>query len=192
MEPADGMEPAGGGEPAVTYVFIAGIGNSGPEHWQYMWYKRAGNGVWVDHESWDNPVRDAWVKDLDDVLTAIDGPKILIAHSLGCTLVTEWACEHADDAITGAFLVAVPDVGGPRFPTGAVGFGPPRHDPLPFPTVIVASENDPYGSLAHSVAAAGRLGARLVNVGSRGHLNADSGLADWPAGWSVFRDHFAG
>jgi uncharacterized protein len=155
-------------EPSTTYIFIAGIGNSGPDHWQSMWYKRAGNGVWVEHESWEIPVRDAWVKDLDDALTAIEGAKILIAHSLGCTLVTEWAREHGDDAIAGAFLVAMPDVRGSHFP----------------------SEDDPYGSLEHSAAAAEGLGARLVNVGRRGHVNAASGLGDWPEGWSVFSDHF--
>ena len=177
-------------EPSPTYVFIAGIGNSGPEHWQFMWYKRAGNGVWVEHESWDEPVRDRWVADLDTALRSITGPKILIAHSLGCTLVSEWAVEHSDEAVTGAFLVAVPDVQGSNFPAEAVGFGVPRRARLPFPSVVVASENDPYGSLEHATAAAESWGATLVNVGRKGHINADSGLGDWPEGWSVFSEHF--
>ena len=92
--------------PSTTFVFLAGIGNSGPEHWQYMWHQRVG-GVWVEHDSWDEPSRDAWVKDLDEALRGVDGPKILVAHSLGCLLVTEWAAEHADPAIEGAFLVFV-------------------------------------------------------------------------------------
>jgi predicted alpha/beta hydrolase family esterase len=173
---------------SVTHVFIAGISSSGPEHWQAIWHARTANSVWVEHTSWDNPVRDVWVKELDDALKAIEGPKVLIAHSLGCTLVAEWASECHDDAVAGAFLVAMPDVHGPTFPSAARGFGSPRYGRLPFPTLVVASGNDPYSSLEHSVAAAERLGARLVNVGLKGHLNADSGVGDWPEGWSLFSE----
>jgi predicted alpha/beta hydrolase family esterase len=174
---------------STTCVFIAGIGNSGPDHWQYRWHGREARSVWVEHESWDSPERDLWVKDLDDALKAIEGPKVLIAHSLGCSLVTEWAADHTDEDITGAFLVAVPDPHGPEFPAEAVGFDAPRHQPLPFPAVVVASEDDPYGSLEHAQRSAERLGAPLVNVGRKGHINAGSGLGDWPEGWSLFGEH---
>jgi len=174
----------------TTQVFIAGIGNSGPEHWQSIWHSRVPNGVWVEHRSWDNPDRDVWVREFDDTLRTIEGPKLLIAHSLGCTLVTEWASEHQDEAIVGSFLVAMPDVHGTRFPGTATGFGTPRQARLFFRTVVVASEDDPYGSLEHSSAVAERLGARLVSTGRKGHVNADSGLGDWPEGWSVLSDEF--
>ncbi|MFC8448780.1 RBBP9/YdeN family alpha/beta hydrolase [Kitasatospora sp. NPDC057223] len=176
----------------ATLVFVAGIENSGPTHWQAIWHDRVPNGVWVEHESWDNPVRDLWVKDLDDALRAIDGPKIIVAHSLGCTVVAEWASEHQDDTVVGAFLAALPDVHGDNFPTQALGFGSPRLAPLPFRTVVLASEDDPYGSLESATAGAGHLGARLVNVGPKGHINADSGLGDWPEGWAVLDDEFTG
>ncbi|MFD9501490.1 RBBP9/YdeN family alpha/beta hydrolase [Streptomyces sp. NPDC060035] len=175
----------------ATHVFIAGISNSGPAHWQSVWRSRMANSVWVEHSSWDTPVRDVWVKELDDALRAIEGPKVLIAHSLGCTLVAEWASAHQDETVAGAFLVAMPDVSGAAFPTAAVGFDSSRHGRLPFPAVVVASENDPYGSLEHAAAGAEQLGARLVNVGRKGHLNVESGVGDWPEGWSVFSDRFA-
>ena len=175
----------------TTYVFIAGIGNSEPEHWQSLWRGRAAKGVWVEHGSWNNPIRDVWVKEFDDTLKSIEGPKILIAHSLGCTLVTEWASEYGDDAIVGSFLVSMPDVHGENFPAQAVGFGAPRPVRLPFRTVVVASEDDPYGSLESSSAGAEKLGARLVNVGRKGHINLNSGLGDWPEGWAIFSTEFA-
>ncbi|GAA3753409.1 RBBP9/YdeN family alpha/beta hydrolase [Salinactinospora qingdaonensis] len=177
-------------ETTATYVFLAGIGNSEAHHWQYLWYQRTAGGVWVEHESWDSPDRDRWVKDLDDALAAVTGPKLLVAHSLGCSVVAEWARDHTDTAITGAFLVAMPDVHGPNFPAAAQGFGAPPQERLPFPTVVVASENDPYGSLEHSEAAARQMGAQLVNVGRRGHINAESDLGAWDEGWSIFTDHF--
>jgi predicted alpha/beta hydrolase family esterase len=176
----------------TTHVFIAGIGNSGPNHWQSRWRDRVTNAVWVEHTSWDAALRETWVKELDDALQAIEGSKVLVAHSLGCTLVAEWAAEHSGADITGAFLVAVPDVRGPEFPTGAVGFDPVRYGRLPFPSLVVASEDDPYGSLEHAKADAELFGAPLVNVGRKGHINADSALGDWDEGWSLFKDRFAG
>jgi predicted alpha/beta hydrolase family esterase len=174
---------------AATPVFIAGIGNSGPEHWQARWHRRAG-GVWVEHRSWDRPDRDVWVAELDDALRAVSGPRLLIAHSLGCTLVAEWAAEHQDAAVAGAFLVAPPDVHGAAFPGAASGFGAARQPRLPFRTIVVASEDDPFGSLEHATGVAECLGARLVSIGRHGHVNADSGLGGWPAGWSVLSEEF--
>ena len=43
-----------------TYVFLAGIRNSGPQHWQRLWNEDLG-GLWVEHADWENPERDAWV-----------------------------------------------------------------------------------------------------------------------------------
>jgi predicted alpha/beta hydrolase family esterase len=170
----------------VTPIFVAGIGNSGPDHWQRRWYERIQGGVWVEHDSWDEPVRDVWAGDLEAALGAVEGPKVLIAHSLGCTLVVGWAAEHKPDGVMGAFLVAIPDVHGPNFPSEAVGFGSPHYRPLPFPTLVVASADDPYGSPEHSRDIARALGSDLVEVGAKGHLNAASGLGDWPDGWQLF------
>lgn len=89
--------------PTPTLVFVAGIDNSGPDHWQAMWHTRIPGSVWVEHSSGDEPVRDVWVRELDSALRAVEGPKILVAHSLGCTLVTEWATGHADDGVVGAW-----------------------------------------------------------------------------------------
>jgi predicted alpha/beta hydrolase family esterase len=170
-----------------TLIFLAGIGNSGPEHWQRIWHEREG-GVWVEHESWDYPVHDAWTKDLEAALAAADGPKIVVAHSLGCLLATDLAGRE-DSGITGAFLVAVPDARGDHFPEEAEGFNAPPYGRLPFPAVVVASQDDPYGSAEHAAAVAEQLGAELVDVGAKGHINASSGLADWPEGWSLFNVH---
>ncbi len=174
-------------KPAATYVYVAGLGNSGPGHWQYMWYARGADGVWVEHESWDVPVCDAWVADLDAVITATAGPKVIIAHSLGCPLVAAWAATCQDRSVIGALLVAVPDLHGPSAPATAAGFETLIYQPLRFPAVVVASDDDPYGSADHAAAVADRTGAALVNIGAKGHINASSGLGDWPEGWDVFR-----
>ncbi|RKE20178.1 alpha/beta hydrolase [Streptomyces sp. TLI_171] len=166
----------------ITHVYLAGIGNSAPAHWQYRWHAADPAGVWVEHASWDEPVRDHWVADLDAALRAITGPKLLVAHSLGCATVVEWAADHADEGIVGALLVAAPDPHGPAFPVDAAGFDRPRPAPLPFRTVVVASRNDKYSAFGYAEDTAAALGAELVDVGLLGHINADSGLGDWEHG----------
>ncbi|MFJ5230377.1 RBBP9/YdeN family alpha/beta hydrolase [Kitasatospora sp. NPDC088391] len=165
-----------------THVYLAGIGNSLPAHWQYRWHAADPGGVWVEHASWDEPVRTDWVADLDAALRAVTGPKLLVAHSLGCATVVEWAAEHADPGIVGALLVAAPDPHGPAFPADATGFDRPSPAPLPFRTLLVASRDDPYAAFGYAEATAAALGAELVDVGALGHVNAASGLDDWPQG----------
>ncbi|WP_123554144.1 RBBP9/YdeN family alpha/beta hydrolase [Kitasatospora cineracea] len=167
---------------SVTYVHLAGIGNSGPGHWQYRWHAADPRAVWVEHDSWDDPERDAWVADLDAALRRTPGPKLVVAHSLGCSTLVEWAADHADPDVVGALLVAAPDPHGPAFPAGATGYHRPRPAPLPFRTLVVASADDPYATLDHARATAAALGAELVEAGRLGHINAASGLGDWPDG----------
>jgi predicted alpha/beta hydrolase family esterase len=170
-------------ERSMRYVFLAGIGDSELGHWQSIWFRSVGEaGYWVAHADWDRPRAEAWVRDLDDSLRALDGEKVLVAHSLGCLVVAEWARRHADRDIVGALLVALPDVAGPAFPRDALGFGGALAARLPFPATVVASADDPYCSLEVARRAAALLGARLVEVGAKGHINVASGVGDWPEG----------
>ena len=59
---------------------------------------------------------------------------------------------------------------------------PIARQPLPFPALLVGSRNDPYCSFERAEALAQAWGARFVDYGERGHINADSGLADWDEG----------
>ena len=58
---------------------------------------------------------------------------------------------------------------------------------LPFPTVLVASRNDPYGAISSAKLLADRLGSEFVDVGEAGHVNADSGLGEWQFGQQLLR-----
>jgi predicted alpha/beta hydrolase family esterase len=68
------------------------------------------------------------------------------------------------------------------FPRDALGYDDVPFVRLPFPTRVVASSNDPYASLAFARRCAQAWGSRFVEVGERGHINAESGLDDWPEG----------
>jgi predicted alpha/beta hydrolase family esterase len=176
----------------LTYVFLAGIDNSGPDHWQSLWRERFEEALWVEHTDWHRPDRDTWVADLDAALRSIVGQKLVVAHSLGCLLIAEWARDHIDTEIAGAFLVAVPDIESPALPPTISGFRPAFENTLPCPALLVASEDDPYAGLDYARRLAARWQARFVNLGCKGHINAASQLGQWQEGLKLLREFEAG
>jgi uncharacterized protein len=167
-------------------LMLPGIGDSGPAHWQSLWQAANPGFRRVLQRDWDHPVCHEWVTTLEDTLQEMRGPVVLVAHSLGCLLVAHWAVS-ATLAVKGALLVAVPDPLGARFPREAQGFSPLPRAPLPFPSVVVASSDDPYAPIPHAQACAAAWGSRLVNIGAAGHVNAASGLGHWPAGQALLQ-----
>ncbi len=107
----------------------------------------------------------------------------LVAHSLGCHLVAAWA-EHSSlrHRVSGALLVAPPDVAQADFPVDLNNWRIPVLKPLVFASVLVASNNDPFGRLSSQAAYATAWGSQFVEVGALGHINGESGLGDWPQG----------
>jgi predicted alpha/beta hydrolase family esterase len=53
---------------------------------------------------------------------------------------------------------------------------------LPFPSVIVASTNDPYLSLERANELAAAWGSRIENVGPLQHIGSECKLQGWPDG----------
>jgi predicted alpha/beta hydrolase family esterase len=170
----------------LTYVFLAGIDNSEPAHWQSLWRGRVARAVWVEHARWDEPSCDAWLEDLERAWDTIAGPKVVIAHSLGCLLFAEWCTKHRVNDVR-SLLVAVPDVAGPAFPRSARGFHSAFELGVSRPCRMVASQNDPYASLAYARQLAAFWGADLVDVGAKGHINLGSCLGSWEEGWQLVR-----
>lgn len=166
---------------AQQIVLLPGIGNSGPGHWQRIWADSDAGMTLIDGQDWDQPVREQWVENLDRTLRRVGPETILVAHSLGCLQVIHWA-QARDVRIAGAMLVAPPDPQGPAFPSQASGFGDLPMQRLAFPTLVVASSDDPYASLDFSRRCAEAWGGRFVEVGARGHINGQSGLGDWTQG----------
>lgn len=84
--------------------------------------------------------------------------------------------------------MAVPDPEGAAFPREAIGFSPLPLERFAFPGIIVASSNDPYGSIDRARRCAGAWGSQLVEVGAAGHLNAGSGLGAWAQGQALLSE----
>jgi predicted alpha/beta hydrolase family esterase len=139
----------------------------------------------VQQRDWDRPVCREWLPALEAAVAKVQTPVVLVAHSMGCLLVAHWA--HRSSApVRAAFLVAVPDPDGPLFPAAAQGFQPVPSGTLRFPSLVVASSDDPFGSVAYARRCARDWGSDFVEIPSAGHINADSGLGDWPAGLYLF------
>ncbi len=165
----------------TTVIIVPGLGNSGPDHWQTRWgqanpaYRR------VRQRDWDHPQVDEWVEALDREIRRAPSAAILVGHSLGCITIAEWAQRCWTD-IRGALLVAPADVDRrPFFDTVPLW-------PLPFPSILVASENDPHLELERAKLFARHWGSRLVNLGQAGHINVESGFGPWPEGEALLRE----
>ena len=167
-----------------SVLILPGIGNSGPSHWQSLW--EAANPAFrrVEQRDWDRPVCEEWVVTLEAAVRQAGADVVLVAHSLACLAVAQWASRgHAP--IAAALLVAVPDPAGPNFPAEAIGFSQTPTQPFDFCSTVVASSDDPYGSVAHASALAQAWGSRWVNIGESGHINASSGLGEWAYGYEL-------
>ncbi len=167
-------------QPSV--LLLPGWQNSGPGHWQSEWERLHGD-LRVQQHDWMRPLRGDWSARLEEVVADTQAPVLLAAHSLGCILVAWWAAHtrHADK-VAGALLVAPGDVERPDLSVQIRGWAPIARRPLPFPAVLVGSQDDPYCSPERARALAEDWGARFVDLGRRGHINAESGLGEWTEG----------
>ncbi|PFH11178.1 hypothetical protein BCF11_3620 [Collimonas sp. PA-H2] len=169
-------------------LIIPGHGDSGPAHWQSLWQGKQSGWARMQVDNWDHAVCGDWIAAIERDVVRLGKDTILVAHSLGCLAVAQWAARYASP-IRGALLVAVPDPAAPAFPRAdAIGFSPLPMQRLPFPSTVVASSDDPYASVAYARACADAWGSRFVEAGARGHLNAGSGLGDWPDGYQLLQE----
>jgi len=166
----------------LEVLILPGLGGSGPAHWQTRWeavhgYER------LEQTSWDAPSCDAWLSALDARVKRAPRPMIFAAHSLACVLVARWARTTGGRGCAAALLVAPADVEDPAHtPPETHDFAPIPRSPLPFPSLVIASTNDPFMTIQRARALAGAWRAGFVDLGPCGHINAESGLGDWPAG----------
>ena len=167
----------------MQLLILPGFENSGAAHWQSLWQAEDHSMIRVEQRDWSLPVRDEWVDQLERVVSAQTKPVVLIAHSLGCSTVVHWAntAVHVGKCVA-ALLVAPGDLDRPVTNTAVSTFAPMPMRRLPFVSTLVASTNDAYCAFARSDWFARAWGSKLVNAGDSGHINAASGLADWPAG----------
>lgn len=169
-------------------LLLPGWQNSGPGHWQTIWESIHGDRRVEQHE-WMRPLRGDWSARLEEEVLSAPGPVAVAAHSLGCILVAAWAAHSRNThKVAGALLVAPGDVEREDLRQLIPGWAPIVRQPLPFPSVLIAANDDPYCEASRSRQLAKDWGARFIDAGKGGHLNAESGLGDWPEGRQLLND----
>jgi predicted alpha/beta hydrolase family esterase len=134
------------------------------------------------------------VETLTHAIAAAENEVVLVGHSTGSLLVAFWAAYAAREEpvllsrVRGALLVAPSDPDGPVYPPGPEGFTPVPRTRIPFPSIVVASTNDEYVTIACARSFAESWGSRFVNIGELGHINGASGLGSWPEGWALLNE----
>jgi predicted alpha/beta hydrolase family esterase len=164
---------------------IPGLGNSGPTHWQSIWERTRGDCQRADLGMWDAPRRNPWVTTLAQTISGAQPPIVLVAHSLGCIAVAWWAAFDPQPfgyPVAGALLVAPPDDEALAKMPELAEFGPVPRLSLPFPSILVASSDDPYADIGRSHDMAKYWGSHFLDIGPCGHINAESGLGGWRQG----------
>lgn len=164
---------------------VPGLGGSGPSHWQTLWEQSRPDTHRVELGMWDTPHRNTWVTKLDQAIRNAQAPVVLAAHSLGCLTVAWWAELSGQPfgwPVAGALLVAPADVDREDVRPELAAFQPTPVKPLPFPSIVVASSDDPWIASEKARALAGGWGSFFIDAGPQGHLNAASGIGWWEEG----------
>lgn len=167
-------------------LFVPGLRDHVAEHWQTLLSYELEGSRTVPPLEQDKLSLAARMAAIDRAVDAFEEPPILVAHSAGVLMVAHWA-QHFSRPIKGALLATPPDISRP-LPEGypkpdqlqAGGWLPVPRQVLPFPSVLVASDDDPLASPGSVADLALAWGARLVMAGPVGHLNPAAGYGPWP------------
>ncbi len=173
---------------AKNVLILPGWKNSGPRHWQTLWEQRHGY-TRVEQHDWTTPLRGDWIARLEEALLTCSEPAVLVAHSLGCPLAAAWAA-HSQNThrVKAALLVAPADVERPEIRDQLPSWSPIALQSLPFPSVLMASRDDPYCDFERARLFASAWNAQFMDYGTCGHINDESGLASWPEGHVLVQD----
>ena len=169
-----------------TVLIVPGLRDHAEQHWQTLLERELPRVRAVPPMGRDDLDCAKRVAAIEQAAAAIDGPIVIVAHSGGVVMVAHWAAQTRVQ-VQGALLAAPPDFESPLpegYPSAqalaANGWTPMPRAPLPFPSVVAASTNDPLGALDRVVVLARQWGSQLVNAGAVGHLNPASGHGEWP------------
>lgn len=170
----------------LRYLIIPGWNGSGPDHWQTHWEQTLPNATRVQQRDWQWPSREDWVDELARLIAEDERPTILIAHSLGCITLSHWAAKAPGallNRIKAALLVAPADVERPNCPEPLRGFAPLELERLPFPSLLVGSDNDRAASAERTIHFGEAWGSKIFILSGAGHINVEAGFTHWDEGF---------
>ncbi|MEF8698317.1 MAG: alpha/beta hydrolase [Candidatus Accumulibacter sp. UW26] len=164
-----------------TILIVPGLHNSGPGHWQTWFENTLTDTRRVEQGDWERACLSEWAARVREAIDAQSEPVWIVAHSFGCLAAASAGLVCAS-RIRAALLVAPADPD--RF--GAAAEFPEER--LAFPSLVVASNNDPWAKSRVARHWAGVWSSRYRNIGDAGHINVDSGYGPWPEGLRLFQE----
>lgn len=173
----------------MSTLIVPGYLGSGEGHWQTWMESQLPDARRVEQD-WYNPILVRWAENIRDEIDFSDTPIWLVAHSFGCLAAITAASDRASK-VAGAMLVAPANP--ERFTLGGVknaenGAAKPSlseyipNEKLPFPTLVVASTDDPWILHESARSWATIWGSQFLTLGKAGHINVESGYGPWPEG----------
>ena len=179
---------------SATVLIVPGLRDHVPQHWQTLLAARLERVRSVPPLEHDKLSCAARVAAIERELGRIEGPVVFVAHSAGAMMVVHWAAQGRRD-VRAALLATPADLETPM-PAGypaletlrAHGWLPIPRAPLPFPSIVAASTNDPLARFERVAEMADAWGSRLIDIGAVGHLNPASGFGEWPLGEALVRE----
>jgi predicted alpha/beta hydrolase family esterase len=175
---------------APTVLIVPGLRDHVDAHWQTLLARELearGRAVrTVPPMGREDLGLDRKLEAIERAAQEIEGPIVVVAHSGGCVMLAHWA-QRTTRPVLGALLAAPPDFDTAMpegYPTlaalDAAGWLPVPRAPLPFPSIVAASQDDPLGRFTRVADLAAGWGSELVDLGEVGHLNPASGFGPWP------------
>ncbi|TLX78432.1 serine hydrolase family protein [Labilibacter sediminis] len=166
----------------IYYFTLPGLGGSDNNHWQSHFERVLPNCKRIEQENWEKPNREDWINTVEKAVEGYDLSQVVfISHSLGGITLAHWV-KKFQKKIKGALIVAPPNLNDVSSEYELDSFLPVPEEVIPFPTVFVASANDPWASYEASTKLAGQWGSELIGIGDAGHINSDSGFGEWKVG----------
>lgn len=167
----------------VDILMVPGTPTLGPDHWQSRWLTRLKTARRVDLAASEQMQFSRWTARLMAAVAAAQQPVVFVAHGAAVTALAQAAIKFPAARVIGAFLVApLSEASMAALPRMVPGVVPFSRDPLPFPSLLVASRSDPHCGYDEAGDMALNWGSTLVDAGDVGHLDAASGHGPWPEG----------
>ncbi|WP_114637160.1 RBBP9/YdeN family alpha/beta hydrolase [Polynucleobacter necessarius] len=176
-----------------TTLIIPGFLGSEDAHWQ-SWIERQICSSYRVQQEWDKPGLSHWVEAIIQAIGSTNDRVWLLAHSFGCLAAVTAGLERADK-VGGAMLIAPADPG--RFTLQGIKNTQSADqesiqamipgEPLPFPSLVIASSNDPWMQSNKAQLWSSCWGSEFICLQNAGHINVEAGFGPWPEGLNYFK-----
>lgn len=171
----------------VDILIVPDWAGAGPDHWQSRWARSLRTARSVVPAAGSKTGREDWVEAIIKAVADAARPAVLVAHGSGVAAVAHAAPELEGRGVAAAYLVAPTDLEAAESWLSIRGrFTPLPLAPLLFPSLLVASANDPHCTIDRARQFAAAWGATFVPAGEAGHIDDASGHGPWPEGLMRF------